>query len=59
MDLHTILSVLVAAGIFLTAYTSTDLILTRYSYEAGRKAARNMLLIIIITFIITLIWMFV
>lgn len=60
MDLHTIfLSTLVVALLFLTTCTSIDLILTKYSYKAGRRAVRNMLLMTIVTAIITFIWIFI
>ena len=59
MTLDTILTVLVIIGFLLSVYTSLRLILTKDSYEVEQKMTKNMLWIIVITFIVTLIWMFV
>ena len=59
ITLDTILTVLVIIGFILSVYTSLRLILTKDSYEVEQKMTKNMLWIIIITFIVTLIWMFV
>lgn len=58
ITLDTILTVLVIIGFILSVYTSLRLILTKDSYEVEQKMTKNMLWIIIITFIVTLIWMF-
>lgn len=59
ITLDTILTVLVIIGFILSVYTSLRLILTKDSYEVEQKMTKNMLWIIVITFIVTLIWMFV
>lgn len=59
MTLDTILTVLVIIGFLLSVYTSLRLILTKDSYEVEQKMTKNMLWIIVITFIVTLIWMFI
>ena len=59
MTLDTILTVLVIIGFILSVYTSLRLILTKDSYEVEQKMTKNMLWIIVITFIVTLIWMFI
>ena len=59
MTLDTILTILVIIGFILSVYTSLRLILTKDSYEVEQKMTKNMLWIIVITFIVTLIWMFV
>ena len=58
ITLDTILTVLVIIGFILSVYTSLRLILTKDSYEVEQKMTKNMLWIIVITFIVTLIWMF-
>lgn len=59
ITLDTILTILVIIGFVLSVYTSLRLILTKDSYEVEQKMTKNMLWIIVITFIVTLIWMFV
>lgn len=59
ITLDTILTILVIIGFILSVYTSLRLILTKDSYEVEQKMTKNMLWIIVITFIVTLIWMFV
>lgn len=59
MTLDTILTVLVIISFILSVYTSLRLILTKDSYEVEQKMTKNMLWIIVITFIVTLIWMFI
>ena len=59
ITLDTILTVLVIIGFILSVYTSLRLILTKDSYEVEQKMTKNMLWIIVITFIVTLIWMFI